>query len=47
MIIILDGWGEQIFDDFNSINVVFMFIMDVLKKVVFFQFWVLKGNVIC
>lgn len=34
MIIILDGWGEQIPDQFNGINVAPTPTMDELKKVV-------------
>lgn len=35
MIIILDGWGEQIADEFNGINVAPTPTMDELRKVVF------------
>jgi bisphosphoglycerate-independent phosphoglycerate mutase (AlkP superfamily) len=35
MIIILDGWGEQIPDEYNGIHVALTPTMDALKKVVF------------
>lgn len=41
MLIILDGWGEQIADEFNAIHVAKTPIMDYLKTVIISSFLVL------